>query len=286
MNKFKSKFQSEVLTLLVAIGLSSTVSSDTTYAIEVKKSLPPVVAKEATKDTTKAEKSTDVLYVDHGKFKGQPASSKSREGAKFFKQNNCISCHSVEGKGGCLAPPLDGIGGRRSKIFVESRITNDQKAMARFLKLYPYAELLEHPRLPAVQAKDIASYLLTLSDLPGGVQISGHKVTKKTPFHSTEEAADCHKDRIPKVAEGRMLFNDRGCIVCHSIRNMGGHFAPAFDGISKRHDRQYVADRITAAEFFNQSGDNEYNLRGTVMPPSDLNPEQVESITDYLMSLP
>ena len=151
--------------------------------------------------------------------------------------------------------------------------------------LYPYAELLEHPRLPAVQAKDIASYLLTLSDLPGGVQITGHKVTKKTPFHATEEAADCHKDRIPKVAEGRMLFNDRGCLVCHSIRNMGGHFAPAFDGISKRHDRQYVADRITAAEFFNL-GDNEYNARGTVMPPSDLNAEQVETITDYLMSLP
>jgi hypothetical protein len=52
--------------------------------------------------------------------------------------------------------------------------------MARFLKLYPYAELLEHPRLPAGQAKDIATYLLTLSDLPGGIQISGHKVTKKT----------------------------------------------------------------------------------------------------------
>lgn len=275
------KFSSKIWTAMAAIGLFSTISTNYSNALEPIKAAPATVPQAPAKATA-----PDVLYVDYGKYKGQPASNKSREGAKYFKQNNCSTCHSIEGKGGCLAPPLDGIGGRRSKIFVESRITNDEAAMARFLKLYPYAELLEHPRISHTQAKDIAAYLLTLSDLPGGVQITGHKVTKKTPFHSTEDAADCHKDRVPKIAEGRMLLNDRNCLVCHSIRNMGGHFAPPFDGISKRHERQFVTDRITAAEFFNQSGDNEYNERGTVMPPSDLNPEQVESITDYLMSLP
>lgn len=270
------KVNYKLLAPIVALVLSTTITSGISNAVEQKNAN----SKAAPASTT------EVLYVDHGKYKGLPTSAKSSKGAKFFKQNNCFTCHSIEGNGGCLAPPLDGIGGRRSTIFIESRITNDEKAMAHFLKIYPYAELLEHPRISGAQAKDIATYLMTLSDLPGAVKISGHKVSSKTPFHSTEDAADCHKDRIPKVAEGRMLFNDRSCLVCHSVRNLGGHFAPALDGISKRHDRQYVSDRITAAEFFNQNGENEYSGRGTVMPPSDLNSNQVESITDYLMSLP
>ncbi len=269
------------MAMLVAVGLTGTIGADISHAIDIKKSLP-----QSTEGPKPTESVKDVVYIEHGKYKGQPASSRTRKGAELFRQNNCANCHSIEGKGGCLAPPLDGIGGRRNEIFVESRITKDEKAMARFLKLYPFAELLEHPRLPATQANDIASYLMTLSDMPGGVKIVGHKITTKTPFHSTEEAGDCHNERIPKVAEGRLLFNERSCLVCHSIRNMGGHFAPAFDGISTRRERVFISDRITAAEFFNQSGDSEYNERGTVMPPSDLNPEQVESITDYLMSLP
>ncbi|MBA4079306.1 MAG: hypothetical protein C0508_30035, partial [Cyanobacteria bacterium PR.023] len=110
------KFSSKMLAAMAAIALFSTISTNNSNALEPIKAAP-VKAEQA---PAKAAAS-DVLYVDYGKYKGQPASNKSREGAKYFKQNNCANCHSIEGKGGCLAPPLDGIGGRRSKVFVESR---------------------------------------------------------------------------------------------------------------------------------------------------------------------
>ena len=279
------KIEHNMLGLLVALALASTISTDISMAIEGQKS-------QRQNSTNIAENSKDFLYVDNGKYKGQSASINSKEGAKLFQENNCVSCHSIEGKGGCLAPPLDGIGGRRSKLFVESRITKDEKAIARFFKLYPYAELLEHPRLPSGQAKSISTYLFTLSDLAGGTKIRGHKVIQQEALKTPNQSLPSKTADLSKVAEGRLLFNDRSCLVCHSVRNMGGHFAPALDGISKRQERHYVSDRISAAEFFNEidanknNDPNEYNERGTVMPPSDLNPQEVESITDYLMSLP
>lgn len=51
-------------------------------------------------------------------------SESSRRGAKVFTDAGCIACHSIGGTGGHIAPNLSGIGARRSRQFIESRILN------------------------------------------------------------------------------------------------------------------------------------------------------------------
>jgi mono/diheme cytochrome c family protein len=89
------------------------------------------------------------------------------DGKKIFTARNCAICHSVNEVGGCLAPPLDGIGKRRGKEFIQSRITNTPEAIAKFAKLYRATELMPHLRLPPKQANDVVAYLMTFQATPG-----------------------------------------------------------------------------------------------------------------------
>jgi hypothetical protein len=68
---------------------------------------------------------------------------------------------------------------------------------------------------------------------------------------------------------------------------MGGHFAPALDGISKRRDRSYVERVISKSELMpiNSEDTSEYSERGNIMPPAGLTKEQIQKVTDFVMTL-
>jgi mono/diheme cytochrome c family protein len=229
------------------------------------------------------------ILIPPSTYKAPAKSAESVRGQKQFQKYNCATCHSVESEGGCIAPPFDGIGARRSKEFILARITKDAKAIKAFEKLYPQGELFEHPRIPAIQAKEIAAYLLTIPDPAFGFRVTPHSLTSTVKIddkQTVQPKKDGPKATQSDIASGREVFNQRGCIACHSIGNFGGHFAPRLDGISSRHDRDYVSNRITAAEFYAQKNPDEYGERGTVMLPSGLTKEQIQKVTSYLMSLP
>ncbi|GEM_PF-1041981 len=89
-----------------------------------------------------------------------------------------------------------------------------------------------------------------------------------------------------RIIEGRMLFYDRGCIVCHTVRNRGGRVGPSLDGSAKRHSRQYVASRISDAEFVIKLKKDGVEREAYAMPPSGLTKDQASSLADYIMTLP
>jgi nitric oxide reductase subunit C len=235
-----------------------------------------------------------IIVIPPDKYSPLPQTSESRKGHKEFELNHCASCHSIDSKGGCLAPPLDGIGARRNKTFILARITDDNWARGEFAKLYPHPELLEHPRFSTQKAKEIAAYLLTIPEPKHGYLVTGHSAVAngQTPDASPEakskktKAGDDTQSTSQSIASGKALFDEHGCIACHSIGGLGGHLAPAFDGINQRHDRRYIADQMTAAEFMTRNYPDEYQGRGNVMPPSNLTDEQIQQITTFLMSLP
>jgi cytochrome c553 len=49
-----------------------------------------------------------------------------REGRRLFLEMSCMNCHSVAATGGSSAPALDGIGKRRTRAFIESKIRDPQ----------------------------------------------------------------------------------------------------------------------------------------------------------------
>jgi|SRR5277367_1221645 len=234
--------------------------------------------------TCSSGKEVPTVVIAPAKYIPQAENNQSLKGKAEFERRNCAGCHSIGGSGGCLAPPLDGIGARRSKGFILARITNEPGAVKEFEKLYPHAELLTHPRLSAQSAKLIASYLMTLPEPQGGFTVNKH--TTKTDAYQESHKQHPLISTSETIAKGKTLFYERGCISCHALGQIGGHFAPRLDGISKRRDRTYIEDRISTTEFLTQKVPDEYQERGTVMPPTNLSEEQIQQVATFLLSLP
>jgi mono/diheme cytochrome c family protein len=74
-------------------------------------------------------------------------------GAKVFRQNQCIQCHTIKGKGGAVGPNLTTIGSRRSREWIVQQIKNPSShnpdtAMPSF-----------SGKLPEQDINDLADYL-------------------------------------------------------------------------------------------------------------------------------
>lgn len=205
------------------------------------------------------------------------------KGAALFKKN-CQNCHSTGVTGGCLGPVLAGEGARRSRSFIESRISNDPQKIAEFLSSYGHAELMPHMRVAPADAKVLAAYVVSLSAPVNGYDIRGHAAAKKAHAVSLPSASS-PETAAHSIDAGKKLVYDRGCLMCHSFGGIGGQFAPSFDGIGSRRSQEYISERISNAELLLGNSGKEYGVRGLVMPPSSLNDADIASISTYLSSL-
>jgi len=215
-------------------------------------------------------------------YKPSPETAESRQGKRIFAEHHCAVCHTSGKSGGCLGPPLLGVGARRSKDFILARITNEPVEIRKFTSLYAANELMPHPRLPRKLSAPLAVYLMTLPEPEGGFKIGSHAAGYMAPRAALNKAAPSQAS----IKKGKQLFYERGCTACHSVYGTGGQFAPSLDGVSKRLGREKIVGQITKAELLTQGSTFEYNERGTVMPPSNLNAAEIQAITDFLLSIP
>lgn len=202
-------------------------------------------------------------------YKPAAQTALTRQGKKYLEMHKCSTCHTAGGQGGCLAPPFDGIGGRRSLDFLISRISDSKGAVEKFSSQYGQYELMPHPRIPDKQARSIAAFLMTIPEPEGGFKIVGHGLEGQNK-----------KEKMP----GRALVASKGCLACHSVGGIGGSFAPALDGVGGRRTRESIDNHILGAELI-VGGEGEYGSRGAVMPPSGLSREEIDAIADYLETL-
>lgn len=230
-----------------------------------------------------AEEAPPYQVIQVKSYAGKSLSPQAKQGKELFAKNHCASCHSVDNKGGCLAPPLDGIGAYRQKPYLLARITLGDRFRKDFEVYHKDAELMPHPRLPVSQSRLIAEYLLTLPSPKEGYKIYGHA------SESSEEKLTTAGTRLPgdmkQAEEGRKLFLGAGCLACHSVGNTGGRLAPNLGDIGSRQTYDFIERRISKAEIFGLTDNSEYAERGTVMPPSGLTPEQVKKIAVFLTTL-
>jgi mono/diheme cytochrome c family protein len=101
----------------------------------------------------------------HGKATAKVTSAQSTpqeiaQGKKLFDTFNCASCHSVENKGGCLAPPLDCVSVRHPDDYLLLRLGQGEED--KFIKRIGHPELFPHPRFPKKELHAVIAYLRTL----------------------------------------------------------------------------------------------------------------------------
>jgi len=213
-------------------------------------------------------------------FKPRASSARSERGKELFQKNNCNTCHAIGATGGCLAPPLSGIAGRRSGKFIEYRISAGLED--EFATIYGGTQLMPHLRVSAHDAKLITEYLRTLPDPISGYKVVGHKKFKSSAAKPPVGKIDVAE---PSVRRGAALLSEKGCLACHSVGNLGGQFAPKFDHIGSCKTKDAMKTQMQQAELLQLENSSEYGARGTTMPPLNLSAKDMEDIANYLSTL-
>ncbi len=122
-------------------------------------------------------------------------------GREIFIEKQCVICHQVGGTGGVIGPNLDLLKQYGSPIYVATAMWNHGPAMAEAMR----ARGIERPTFKGTELIDLIAYLKSASPEP-----------EEEPLYVLPGRAD----------EGRELFVEKGCRVCHSIGRRGGRLGP------------------------------------------------------------
>jgi ubiquinol-cytochrome c reductase cytochrome b subunit len=126
--------------------------------------------------------------------------------------------------------------------------------------------LMDHFRKPA---EDSPNPELSDTQLRALVQL----VTKRT-----DDVLDAWKTTPEAVIQGAVVYQANACGGCHTLNGEGGNTGPVLNGVHLRHDRSWVKDHFA---------DPAKLSPGSEMPPFDsLTPQDLDSLTDYVMSIP
>ena len=101
------------------------------------------------------------------------------------------------------------------------------------------------------------------------------------PLKFIESAcAKCHLPSdvpgAPRLARGRELFEELGCIGCHKLHGTGGVIAPELDNVGSRRSPEWLAKHFTSPASVSP---------GSPMPAVKLKESDVEALTLYMLSL-
>lgn len=178
-----------------------------------------------------------------------PDAPKLARGRAVFEEAGCIGCHKLHGAGGVIGPELDRVGANRTPEWLLTHFRNP-------------SAVTPGSAMPPVKASEADLDALTLYVLSfTGEPLSAYYVSMKT---------------IPGPAAGRRLFEEKGCIGCHSVGGKGGTIGPALDLVAKRHDAAWIT-----AHFQNPQAVSP----GSVMPQFNFTEQETRALTEFLLSL-
>lgn len=226
--------------------------------------------------TDKPGKSSKEEYTELPPWGYEPRETdeSSQKGAVLYKQHNCQQCHSIEGKGGEVGPPLDGIGGHRGPEWLLDRLMDPEEQMKNFAHVFGNSKnLMPHPALTKDEANHIVSYILTLPEPKEGYLVATH--TGSLPSKEKDHR-DLRKPDIEKATRGAKLFYDMHCYTCHSTDGSKDRFGPDLAGIGSR-------TRDRALKRF---------LKRTIKSPlmkeqtSSLSNKELSDLKEFLLTIP
>lgn len=114
-------------------------------------------------------------------------------GRRWFTEKNCVTCHSIAGRGGQVAPDLAERRRHPSVLGFAAAMWNKAPAMTREMR----ARGIQVPQLDASELADLAAYLYSVEY-----------------FRETSNPA-----------AGRAVVYRKGCLRCHSLNGRGGRGA-------------------------------------------------------------
>ncbi len=176
-------------------------------------------------------------------------------GQRLFVEKRCVVCHQVGGTGGVVGPNLDFLKQYGSPIFVATAMWNHGPAMAEAMQ----ARGITRPTFKGSELNDLIAYVKSASPAP------------------SEESLYI----LPGSAEeGRRLFVEKDCRVCHSVGGKGGRVGP---DLSERGVHRSLTE--FAAVMWNKAPGMINAMRGGGIPVPQLEPQEMADLVAYLYSV-
>ena len=178
-----------------------------------------------------------------------PGAPELARGQQVFEENGCRGCHKLGGVGGLTGPELDKVGARHSPEWLKEHFLSPATVTPG--SAMPPQKFSE-PDLDA-----ITLYMLS-------------QVGETTPGYYASMKV------IPSVAEGQRLFQQKGCIGCHSVGGKGGTTGPALDDVGLRRSPEWMMQHFREPQAVSP---------GTVMPQFGFTETEARALTDFLVHL-
>jgi ubiquinol-cytochrome c reductase cytochrome b subunit len=167
-------------------------------------------------------------------------------GVGYFRQENCVSCHALEGSAS-IGPDLTTTAIRKSAAWMIQHFKRP-------------SQIVPGSPMPPIQLSDsqlnsLAAFLLKLN---------AHNAS------ALENAPDF-------AVKGALLYQTYNCGACHQVNNVGMKLGPPLNGLRKRRSRSWVEQHFVDPQKMSPK---------TIMPPYKLRPNDMENLTSYLFVLP
>ncbi len=192
------------------------------------------------------------------RFAAYPDTSVYRPGGEFGKivdKFQCFSCHRINGRGFNLAYDLSMEGSRVQRKWLYNYLMVSYSIRPILVERMPIFNFTPH------EAEVLTDYImknLTSTSIPGNLQ------AKLTP---------------ELAAEGKVLFEKKGCMACHIRGDKGGYVGPSFTAGA------LAGDKLQAGWVFKWLKNPQAIVPGVLEPNYNLSDEEALAITAYLMSL-
>jgi len=190
-------------------------------------------------------------YLFYAKFLDEPGNVD--RGRELFQQRSCAECHQLAGRGGTVGPRLDELKPYASSFFMAQALWNHGPEMAAKM-----AELKIDR--PLFQGNDVA-HIVAL--------IRGESQAAAPRELAYAQAGS------PRT--GKALFQQKGCVKCHSIAGTGGTAAP---DLGKQRLRPRVAEM--AGAFWNHGPTMWAKMKELGVPYPRFSDREMADLLSYL----
>ncbi len=188
----------------------------------------------------------------------KPVSTYTPEGAfgRLAEDLQCLTCHSIRGQGGSLAPDLTYEGGR-----VQSEWLRDFLRRPDTIRLH-MTERMPQFQLRPEEIETIVNYMKTVL-VHDGIPEQVFRPREITPA---------------LIAQGRKLYYDKyACQACHQIGMSGGAVGPELTQVSRRLTKGWLVAWLKSSQRLTP---------GVKEPQYNLSDEEARAIAAFLLSSP
>ena len=185
-------------------------------------------------------------------------------GKRAFEKYNCNDCHTILGFGGYYAPDLTRVVQRIGEEGIRFRVAQPDVAFARSWRKMPKQNVTE------AEIADLIAFFRWVGDVNNNDWPPQDSKARLTRGEQRMVSA-------AGVSPGAAVFQNKGCMNCHSLHGTGGTVGPPLDHVGRHMPAEEIEHYVRDPRSVNPKSE---------MPPqTGLNDRELEEVARFLASL-